>query len=459
MNTGRVIVKTLIKVYDGITDENGNPIPVKDVNNNIITKPNNVGDPDYIPSFIDYNVCPDFIHTPPTTTTTTTNQVTTTQTTTQPQVTTTTVNPCANFLITGLSLDCTGSLYNVLAIFGTGIINGSVNVTITQSSILYNQAVTFLNGVGYINLGKGISGSVAVQINQGNCGNSVSYNISCGSTTTINNPTTTLTTTTNQVITTTQNQGVTCYNVVFTNENDEPADIAYNCNGVVNETIPANSCISRSSQNGNWALPSGVTVSLNGTCNEITTTQNNGTTTTQNPACIQVTFTNDTEEDITVAYICGTGHNIVVPANDCVVVYSENGNWALNGCTSSPGDNCGEVTTTTNTTTQNENEALYQIFSCIGGVVGTVKQVGFVGLANGTVVNVNGTCHTITGVTTGTSPNSISQSFNNCNDCAGIVTTTNPVTTTTTTTNLVTTTTTTTTQNCINAISVNITQV
>lgn len=110
-NTGRVKVKTLMKVYANVRDGNGNYIPVLDAAGKIITKKNEVNKPDYIQPFVDHHLCPTCadVYTTSTTTRVQLNTTTIINTTVAP---TTTIVPCVpNWNNTGVIICTNGFEY------------------------------------------------------------------------------------------------------------------------------------------------------------------------------------------------------------------------------------------------------------------------------------------------------------------------------------------------------------
>lgn len=175
MNTGRVVYTSLIKVYKGILDENGEPIPVLDCYGNPIKKCNTITDPDYVEPNVNLNLCPtDY----PVTTTynpiTTTSQITTTSNIT------TTVN--CNFIINSVVINCNNPSF-ILVEAKTTLTNGIVNVLITNlNSTVARNNITLVNGSVYFSLPYNMIGNNIIEITYQTCKQSIQYDIQCSTT-------------------------------------------------------------------------------------------------------------------------------------------------------------------------------------------------------------------------------------------------------------------------------------
>lgn len=172
MNTGRVIYGNLIKVYKGITDENGNPIPVLDGFGREIKKCNVESDPDYVAPNVNLQLCPTdrpFF-------TTTTFPITTTFNTT------TTFPGSCNFEILSTNYNCSNPSF-ILVEAKTTISNGTVNVYITNNlSTIIRPNVTVINGSVFFSIPYSSAGNVIIEIAYGVCNRQSGLNIQCTNT-------------------------------------------------------------------------------------------------------------------------------------------------------------------------------------------------------------------------------------------------------------------------------------
>lgn len=212
MNTGRVVYTKLMKVYKGILDENGNPIPVLDCFGNPIKKCNDITNPDYIAPRVDLSLCP--TNYPVTTTynpiTTTFNGSTTTENIT------TTLN--CNFDISEVVLSCLNPTY-ILVEVKTTLINGIVNVLITNlNNTIARTNITVVNGSVFFSVPYNMVGNNIIEITYQTCKRSIQYNIQCSTTfdcillpVICNVSSTTTSTTTSNLTTTSTTTGSGCY--------------------------------------------------------------------------------------------------------------------------------------------------------------------------------------------------------------------------------------------------------
>lgn len=174
MNTGRVVFTNLMKVYKGIVDENGNPIPVLDCFGNPIKKCNTTDDPDYVEPRLDLSLCPtDYPIT------TTYNPITTTiGNTTTSNITTTN----CNFNINSVVISCNNPTY-ILVEVKTTLINGVVNVLITNlNTTIARNNITIVNGSVYFSVPYNMVGNNIIQISYLGCNQSIQQVIQCTNT-------------------------------------------------------------------------------------------------------------------------------------------------------------------------------------------------------------------------------------------------------------------------------------
>lgn len=206
MNTGYVAFGRLKKVYAGITDSNGNPIPVLDSHGNTITKLNVISDPDYIPPVYDPEKCPNGDNTSTTTTTQQGNTSTSTTTTTQQGT------EC-DIQVIGVVVDYSNPSYNTLEIdlYAFNYPFAFVDVTV----ILGGETQTFDNltyisgNPVWINIDKSLVGNGMVSVGNGTCLDTYDITIDNNGTTTTGTTTTNGSTSTTQQGTTTTQQTTT----------------------------------------------------------------------------------------------------------------------------------------------------------------------------------------------------------------------------------------------------------
>lgn len=184
----------------------------------------------------------------------TTSTTSTTSTTVLPTTTTTTILPTTTTSTTTLAPSC-NNLNFTTSVSCNSITDANVTINITGGTAPFQYST---DGFNYTSIGSNVSVLAASGIGNGfytyhvkdvnNCLISKQFVIDCvtgSSTTTV---------------------ASLCISVKFTNNNAFAVDIPYVCNGYHNINIAANSCAIVLSENGNWALPSGVTSEPNGTC-------------------------------------------------------------------------------------------------------------------------------------------------------------------------------------------------
>lgn len=210
MNTGYVAFGRLKKVYAGITDSEGNPIPVLDSHGNTITKLNVISDPDYIPPVYDPSKCPNGDTTSTTTTTQQSNTSSTTSTTQQ--------GVECDIQVTNVTIDYSNPSYNTLEIdlYAFNYPFGFVDVTvmIAGQEISFDNLSYISGNPVWVNIDKNLVGNGIVSVGNVTCLDNYDILIDNNSTTTTGTTTIGSTSTTQQQSTTTVQQTTTVLPVV-----------------------------------------------------------------------------------------------------------------------------------------------------------------------------------------------------------------------------------------------------